>query len=142
SMAVQGDASYRIDDAWSKAILSVRTAAAFGFLQPHLRPGMRLIDCGCGPGSITVDLAQQLAPGDLVGIDVRPEAIEEARALAKQRGIENVTFDVGSVYELPYPDASFDAATACAVIQHLERPVDALREIRRVLRPGGMVGVV
>lgn len=56
-MTPRTDTPYRIDDAWSKAILSVRTAAALGFLKPHLRTGMRLIDCGCGPGSVTVDLA-------------------------------------------------------------------------------------
>ena len=141
-MPPKTDAPYRIDDAWSKAILSVRTAAVLNFLRPHLRPGMRLIDCGCGPGSITVDLARELAPSEVVGVDIRPEAIEEARVLAKEQGISNVTFEVGSAYALPYPDVSFDAATACAVLQHLDRPVDALREIRRVLKPGGVVGIV
>ena len=55
------------------------------FLLPHLKPGMRLLDCGCGPGSITVGLAQAVAPAETVGIDASPDAIEAARAHAADR---------------------------------------------------------
>jgi len=64
---------------------------------------MRLIDCGCGPGSITVDLAEILAQGEAIGIDLRESAVAEARMLARTRGIANVRFEVASVYQLPYP---------------------------------------
>ena len=57
------DRPYRIDEAWSRAVHARRTGAVAAFLAPHLRGGMRLIDCGCGPSSITVDLAQAVAPG-------------------------------------------------------------------------------
>jgi SAM-dependent methyltransferase len=137
-----GERPYQIDDEWSRAVFARRTGAVALFLAPHLRAGMRLIDCGCGPGSITVDLAQIVAPGDVVGIDLRESAVTSARMLARERGIANITFEAASVYKLPHEDASFDAAFACAVLQHLSDPLRALREIRRVIRTGGVVGVV
>jgi len=103
---------------------------------------MRVLDCGCGPGSITIGLAERVTPGEVVGIDIRPEAVEQARGLARERAATNVRFEVASVYELPYPDAAFDAAFASAVLQHLASPISALREIRRVLKPGGIVGIM
>src|SRR6266850_2508533 len=100
---------YQTDDEWSRAVFGRRTGEVAGFLTPHLRAGMRLIDCGCGPGSITVDLAEILAQGEAIGIDLRESALAEARMLARTRGIANVRFEVASVYQLPYPNASFDA---------------------------------
>ena len=133
---------YQVDDAWSRAVFARRTGAAAAFLLPHLRPGTRLIDCGCGPGSITIDLAQAVTPGAVIGIDLREEALTNGRKLARDRGIANVTFQVANVYQLPFPDASFDAAFACAVLQHLADPLAALKEMRRVLKPGGVIGIV
>ncbi len=133
---------YQIDDEWSRAVFARRTGQVAAFLAPHLRRGMRLLDCGCGPGSITVDLAQAVAPGETIGIDVREDALAHGRALARERKIANVTFQAASVYQLPYPDRSFDAAFACAVLQHLAAPLAALKEMRRVLTPGGVIGIV
>jgi ubiquinone/menaquinone biosynthesis C-methylase UbiE len=118
-----------------------RGAEQVAFLTKHLRPGMSLLDCGCGPGSITVALAQMLAPGEVVGIDIGEPQIERSRALAAERGVSNVRFQLGNVYELPFPDASFDAALANAVLEHVREPLRALKEMRRVLKPGGVVGV-
>ena len=118
-----------------------RGAEQVAFLTKHLRPGMSLLDCGCGPGSITVALAEMLAPGEVVGIDVGAPQIERATALAKEKGVSNVRFQLGNVYELPFPDASFDAALANFVLQHVREPLRALKEMRRVLGPGGVVGV-
>src|SRR5215207_3754614 len=88
------------------AQLSARTATReAAFFLPHLRPGMRLLDVGCGPGSITLGLAAALAPGEVVGVDLRPEPLAQARAEASRRGIANVRFEVGSAYALPFPDA-------------------------------------
>ena len=103
---------------------------------------MRLLDCGCGPSSITVDLAEAVAPGEAIGIDPREDALAHGRALARERRIANVTFQAATVYQLPYPDGSFDAAFACAVLQHLAAPLAALKEMRRVLKPGGVIGIV
>jgi SAM-dependent methyltransferase len=133
---------YQTDEEWSRAVFARRTGAAAAFLAPQLRAGMRLIDCGCGPGSITVDLAQTVAPGEAIGIDLREDALTHGRALARERGMANVAFQAASVHQLPYADSSFDAAFACAVLQHLAAPLVALREMRRVLRPGGVIGIV
>jgi len=119
-----------------------RTAEeAAAFLLPELRPGMRLLDVGCGPGSITRGLAERVAPGQVVGLDLSRETLADARRDAADRGIENVQFDEGSVYQLPFPDASFDVAYAHQVFQHLRERGAALREMLRVVRPGGLVAV-
>src|SRR5215510_6503280 len=89
---------YRVDAEWSRAVYGRRTGAVAAFLMPHLRAGMRLIDCGCGPGSITADLARAVAPGEVVGIDLREEAVSAARALARERAIVNLTFQAASLY--------------------------------------------
>ncbi len=101
------------------------------YLLPHLRPGIRLLDIGCGPGTITTGLARAVAPGEVVGIDLVPEVIESAREHLAETGLTNARFEAASVYELPYEDASFDAAHAHQVLQHLARPVDAAKEALR-----------
>ena len=111
------------------------------FFLPHLRPGMRLLDCGCGPGSITVGLAAVVAPGEVVAIDIAETQLESARRLAAQRQIENIQFRRGTIYELPVADASFDATFAHNVLEHLRDPDVALAEMYRVLKPGGVVGI-
>jgi ubiquinone/menaquinone biosynthesis C-methylase UbiE len=119
-----------------------RTAEeAAAFLLPELRPGMRLLDVGCGPGSITRGLAERLAPGEVVGLDLSRETLAAARQDAAARGLENLRYEEGSVYQLPFPDASFDVAYAHQVFQHLREPGAALREMLRVVRPDGLVAV-
>lgn len=110
-------------------------------LIPHLRPGMALLDVGCGPGTITLDLAALVAPGRVVGVDRTDEPFTAARAAAASRGLTNVMFEVADGYALPFADASFDVIHAHQVLQHLADPVAALREMARVSRPGGLVAV-
>ena len=111
------------------------------FFLPHVKPGMSLLDCGCGPGSITLGLAEALAPGEVVGIDSDASRIEIAEQSASERGVANVRFQTADVQELPFADASFDAVFAHAVLQHVREPVRALVEMHRVLKPGGVVGL-
>jgi SAM-dependent methyltransferase len=119
-----------------------RTAAnSAGYLREHLRPGDRLLDVGCGPGTLTVDLARLVAPGDVVGIDTADDVLELARDGAAQAGVGNVTFRSGDATELPFADGTFDVVHAHQVLQHLSDPVAALKEMRRVTRPGGLVAV-
>ncbi len=88
-----------------EARMANRTASQeAAFLLLHLQAGMHVLDAGCGPGSITVGLAAAVAPGEVIGIDVQPSQVEQARALAAQRGVTNVRFEVTNIYELPFPD--------------------------------------
>lgn len=111
------------------------------YLLPHLRRGMDLLDVGCGPGTITVDLARAVAPGRALGTDRAMDVLVKAGELAAARGVDNVVFEPADVHDLPYRDAAFDVVHAHQVLHHLADPVRALREMRRVTRPGGIVAV-
>lgn len=125
-----------------EAELTHRTASQeAAFFVPHLQPGMKLLDAGCGPGTITIDLAERVTPGKTIGIDIQPTQIEQTQALATERGITTVEVAVADVYDLPFPDNSFDAAFAHGVLMHLREPRRALSELHRVLRPNGILGV-
>jgi len=121
---------------------SWRTAAnSAAYLLGHLEAGMDLLDVGCGPGTITLDLAELVAPGRVLGIDASADVVAQADELRRERGVPNVSFRVDDVYGLGLEDASFDVVHAHQVLQHLSDPVAALTEMRRVLRPGGVVAV-
>lgn len=108
-----------------------------GYLLARLAPDARILDVGCGPGTITADLAGRVPRGHVTGIDAEPRIIEQARELAGRR--PNLEFAAGDAYALGYPDGSFDVVHAHQVLQHLADPVRALREMARVTRPGGLV---
>lgn len=119
-----------------------RTAAnSAAYLLPSLQPGMDVLDVGCGPGTITVDLATLVPGGRVIGVDTSPEVLAKAAELAVARGVDNVELEEADVAALPYSDSSFDVVHAHQVLQHLLDPVAALREMRRVLRPGGVLAV-
>jgi SAM-dependent methyltransferase len=109
------------------------------YLLPHLRPGGTLLDVGCGPGTITADLAAVVDPGTVTAVEISEEALGAARAEASARGQRNIEFRAGDVYALDFPDGTFDVVHAHQVLQHLADPVAALAEMRRVCRPGGVV---
>lgn len=108
-----------------------------GYLLPHLRPAMKLLDVGSGPGTITCDLARVV--GEVVALEQDDAALGLTLAEANRRGAENVTGHVGDVHQLPFDDDSFDVVHAHQVLQHVSDPVQALREMARVARPGGLV---
>src|SRR5262245_42321776 len=119
-----------------------RTAdEAAAFVLPELRVGMRVLDVGCGPGSITRGLAERVAPGDVVGVDLSKDTLEGARRDAAERGLDNLRYEEASVYALPFADASFDVAFAHQVLQHLSEREAAVGEMLRVLRPGGLLAI-
>src|SRR5262249_62418655 len=99
---------------------------------------MRLLDVGCGPGSITRGLAERVAPGEVIGLDLSKDTLEDARRDAAARGLTNLKFQEGSVYALPFADGVFDVVYAHQVFQHLRERDAALREMLRVLRSGGL----
>lgn len=111
-----------------------------GFFLPHLKPGWRVLDAGCGPGSITMGLARTVAPGLVIGIDIEDSQFANAPERAAREGL-NVEFRKASVYDLPFQDGSFDAIFSHAMLEHLSAPGAALLELRRVLKPGGLIGV-
>jgi ubiquinone/menaquinone biosynthesis C-methylase UbiE len=117
-----------------------RAATHAAFFLPQLKAGMRLLDCGCGPGTITLDLARQVAPGTVIGIDRSDAQFGPARAQAAQERLA-VTFEAGEIDRLRFADALFDAAFAHALFEHLPDPPRATAEIRRVLVPGGCFGL-
>src|SRR5262249_59249590 len=102
---------------------------------------MRLLDVGCGPGSITRGLAERVAPGEVIGLDLSKDTLEDARRDAAARGLTNLKFQEGSVYALPFADGVFDVVYAHQVFQHLRERDAALREMLRVLRSGGLAAI-
>lgn len=117
-----------------------RTAeSSAAYLLPHLRPTDVLLDVGAGPGTITVDLAACVA--EVVALDPAPAAVAAAQELVAARCATNVRVGLGDVYALDAPDDTYDVVHAHQVLQHLSDPVAALREMRRVCRPGGLVAV-
>ena len=119
-----------------------RTASeAAAFLLPNLKAGMRLLDVGCGPGSITLGLAAAVAPGEVLAIDLSSDVLEEARRLAIEKGIGNVRFERGDINHLARPDGAYDVVYAHQVLQHVQDPVKALDAMKRVLARGGLVAV-
>jgi SAM-dependent methyltransferase len=109
------------------------------YLLPHLEPGLSVLDIGCGPGTITADIADRVAPGAVTAVDRSADVLEVARAEAGRREVSNVCFATADVHGLDFPDNSFDVVHAHQVLQHVADPVRALREMKRVCRPGGIV---
>jgi ubiquinone/menaquinone biosynthesis C-methylase UbiE len=119
---------------------SWRTAAnSAGYLLPHLRPGMSVLDIGAGPGTITVDLAALVEPGLVTALETSEAALDITRATVSSHGQANIEFVVGDVHQLDIPDDTYDVVHAHQVLQHVGDPVQALREMRRVCKPGGLV---
>jgi ubiquinone/menaquinone biosynthesis C-methylase UbiE len=110
-----------------------------GYLLPHLRPGLRLLDVGAGPGTITADLAELVGPGATSALEQTEDAIALTRAELERRGLSGVTCLVGDVHALELADGSVDVVHAHQVLQHVTDPVTALRELLRVTAEDGVV---
>lgn len=110
-----------------------------GYLLPHLTASTHMLDVGCGPATITCDFAQRV--NHVTGIEPVTDILETARATADERSIDNVSFQVGSIYRLDFDDSTFDVVHAHQVLQHLTDPVAAINEMVRVTKPGGIVAI-
>jgi ubiquinone/menaquinone biosynthesis C-methylase UbiE len=104
--------------------------------------GSRVLECGCGVGAQTVLLAAASSEAAIVSVDISPASLEQAKARTEAAGYENVEFLAADVYELPFEQGSFDHVFICFVLEHLPRPAEALRCLRRVLRPGGSITAI
>ena len=126
-------------DEFQKLLGRRNAASTAAHLLPHLKPGLRVLDFGCGPGTISVGLAKAVHPGELHGIDMEASQIEMARAAAAAGGHDNASFRTGDVTALPFEDDSFDVAHCHAVLMHVPDTQAVLAEVKRVLKPGGIV---
>jgi SAM-dependent methyltransferase len=117
-----------------------RTAAnSAAYLLPHLAAGQCLLDVGCGPGTLTVDLARRVAPGEVVGVDTSAAVVDEARSHAVETAVSNTRFLTGDFRGAGLVSRSFDVVHAHQVLQHLSDPVGALAVMGNLARPGGIV---
>ncbi|SPO03215.1 related to ubiE/COQ5 methyltransferase [Cephalotrichum gorgonifer] len=127
----------------SPAVLSAhgrRTVKGFTpYVIPYVKPDFSVLDVGCGPGSISADLATMVPVGRVTCFDASEVAVETARALFEARDLRNGDFVAGDVAKLPFPDGSFDLVHAHQVVIHLEDPDAAMREMKRVLKTGGIL---
>ena len=124
--------------AWMKS----RTVEDHGeFLLPYLEPGMNLLDCGCGPGTLTLGFAATLAPGSVVGIDREAGQFAAAAEYAAEHDVTNLRFETGDVYALPFDDASFDVVFCSAVLGSVNKPDRVVQQMVRVLKPGGIIAM-
>ncbi len=104
----------------------------------HLEPGQKVLDLGCGTGTLTIQIKQFLPQIVLSGLDGDPAVLQIARAKAEEAGVE-IRWDEGLAYDLPYPPTSFDRVISCLMIHHLAAPnkLRAFQEVFRILKPGG-----
>ena len=109
------------------------------YLLPYLVAGLRVLDFGCGPGSMSLSLAEHIAPGELHGVDMKGSLIEMARSKARDAGRDNAIFHVGDVTALPFEDNYFDIAHGHNILMHVPDTKAALGEVKRVLKPGGII---
>ena len=113
--------------------------ASAAYVLPHIRPGFSVLDFGCGPGTISVGLAKAAAPGELHGVDMEESQIDIARAVAEVSGVPNAYFHTGDVTDLFFEDDFFDVAHCHNVLMHVPDTSAVLAEIKRVLKPGGII---
>jgi ubiquinone/menaquinone biosynthesis C-methylase UbiE len=102
-------------------------------------PPARILDAGCGSGSMVRLLAAKYPDARVVGVDIRPEYVTYARGCAEAEGLGNLVFEQGDIFRLPFPDASFDLVWSKYVLQWVKDPAAAVTELRRVTAPGGTV---
>jgi SAM-dependent methyltransferase len=128
------------------ALHEIRTAEnSAAYLLPKLRslteanPHLKLLDVGAGSGTISVSFAKLIPDGHVTGVDVNAEILPRARTMAETAGVKNIEFREGSVYKLPFADETFDVTFCHQVLIHIGNPWDALSEMLRVTKKGGVV---
>lgn len=110
-----------------------------GFMLPYIKGNESILDVGSGPGTITLDCAKRFPNCKVTGIDTLKELTEQGTEGAKSQNLTNVQFDIGSATALPYDDDTFDIAYTHQVLLHLENPVEAIKELKRVVKKDGLI---
>ncbi|MHA1974085.1 MAG: methyltransferase domain-containing protein [Candidatus Hodarchaeales archaeon] len=119
--------------------LICRAQKSFDFILPHLKPELEVLECGCGPGVVTFEIAKEVINGSVIGIDIDKDLIDSNNKKVDESKIKNLKFEVANILELPYPDNFFDIVYMQALIVHIKNPVNAIREIHRVLKSNGLI---
>jgi len=114
-------------------------ADSAGFLLPHIKPTFTILDVGCGPGTITADLAALVPQGHVTGVDAVASVLTQAWETASSRGVTNIDFQHVDANALPFADNAFDVVFCHQVLQHVGSPVSVLSEMRRVAKASGIV---
>jgi SAM-dependent methyltransferase len=104
-----------------------------------VQAGMQILDAGCGSGSMAREIAKAFPKAIVAGIDLRDEYIDYARRRAAEAHLQNLSFKTGDVRELPFPNDSFDIIWTKYLLQWVAEPMQAMRELVRVLKPGGLL---
>ena len=142
-MTAQNQSTYNYTMGYSEEFLQLLERRNAGncaaYLLPLLEPGMKLLDLGCGPGTITMGLAEAVNPGEVHGIDMEESQIALAQAAAEASNHTNAIFQVGNALSLPFEDETFDVVHAHAVVMHIPDTRAVLAEASRVLKPGGIL---
>jgi ubiquinone/menaquinone biosynthesis C-methylase UbiE len=124
------------------SFMAARDLESHGFfLLPLLQSGHDVLDAGCGPATISADIADVVFPGKVTALDISTPELDQGRRLVEGREIVNLELVAASVYEIPFPDSSFNVVFSLDLIEHLSEPLRALREFHRVTRPGGFVAL-
>ncbi|KAI3405890.1 hypothetical protein KGF56_001109 [Candida oxycetoniae] len=115
------------------------------FVTSVLKPNFKVLDVGCGPGTITIDFARNYLNqgGSIIGVEPTKELIDLANETRAKTvpDLKNIEFTLGSIYKLPFEENTFDLVHAHQVVVHLQDPIAALAELKRVTKPGGYVCV-
>lgn len=119
-----------------------RTLAELLHVDEEYPAGALVLEAGCGTGAQTVILARKNPAARFVSVDIAPASLEQARHAVQQAGVTNVRFASADLLHLPFADGMFDAVFVCFVLEHLSAPLEALAQLRRVLRPGGRITVI
>jgi SAM-dependent methyltransferase len=129
-----------LDTEGARAIFSRRSATAdASHLVPYLKPGLRVVDFGCGPGTLSLGLAAIVTPGEVLGIDISEASIAQAKAQSELLGVTNAEFRVSDILDVQLPEASFDVAHFSSVLAYQSDPLGALTVAYRALKPGGLI---
>ncbi len=102
----------------------------------------KVLEAGCGVGAQTKILARRSPKAKITSIDISEETLSKAERLIKKENISNVTFQQSNIMDTPFPDECFDHVFVCFVLEHLDDPLGALAEIKRILKPGGSITLI